>query len=152
VSTSDSVTVSVEVAVDPATAFDVFTAEIDAWYRRGPHSWKHPERAVGIRIEPGVGGRLLEVHDEATGEGFKTGRILVWEPGVRLVFADLVSSAPPDLTEVEVRFDPTPEGTRVTLEHRGLDRLPADAAAAKRKYGWITLLRWFGEFMDKETV
>jgi uncharacterized protein YndB with AHSA1/START domain len=147
VTTGDSVSVSVEVAVDPATAFEVFTAEIDSWYQRGPHSWRHPERAVGIRFEPGVGGRLLEVHDAATGEGFETGRVLVWDPGERLVFADLVSSQPPDLTEVEVRFDPIPTGTRVTLEHRGLDRLPPEASAAKRKYGWITLLRWFKDFM-----
>src|SRR5439155_16916456 len=41
VSSTDSVTTSVEVAVDPLTAFEVFTEEIDSWYQRGPHSWKH---------------------------------------------------------------------------------------------------------------
>ena len=140
-----SVTASVEVAVDPATAFEVFTEDIDAWYKRGPHSFKDP-KAVGVRFEPGVGGRLLEVHDAATGEGIEWGRVLVWEPGARLVFSDLLSSAPPaPATEVEVRFVPVASGTRVTLEHRGLDRLPPDVAAQKRKYGWITLLGWFEE-------
>ena len=52
-SSTDSVTTSVEVAVDPATAFEVFTEEIDAWYQRGPHSWKNPDRAVAVRFEPG---------------------------------------------------------------------------------------------------
>jgi uncharacterized protein YndB with AHSA1/START domain len=152
VSTATSVTASVEVAVDPATAFEVFTAEIDAWYKRGPHSWRFPERAVGIRCEPGVGGRIMEVHDEATGDGFEFGRITVWEPGVRLVFTDLTSSAPPEpVTEVEVRFEAAAEGTRVTLEHRGLDRLPPDVAAQKRKYGWQMLLRWFDEFLQTRT-
>ncbi len=148
---TDRVTVSIEVAVDPATAFEVFTEEIDMWYRRGPHSWRYPDRAVGVRFEPGVGGRLIEVHDAQTGEGFTFGEILLWEPGVRLVFADLVSSAPPDpLTEVEVRFEAAGDGTRVTLEHRGLDILPPDAAAQKRMYGWQTAFQWFDEYMKKE--
>ena len=90
-----SVTASVEVAVDPTTAFEVFTADIGAWYKRGPYSFKDPTRALGVRFEPGVGGRLLEVHDAATGEGIEWGRVLVWEPGARLVFSDLLSSAPP---------------------------------------------------------
>jgi uncharacterized protein YndB with AHSA1/START domain len=141
-----SVTASVEVAVDPTTAFEVFTEDIDAWYKRGPHSFKDSKRAVAVRFEPGVGGRLIEVHDPVTGEGIEWGRVLVWEPGTRLVFADLLSSAPPaPLTEVEVRFASVEGGTRVTLEHRGLDRLPPDVAAQKRKYGWVTLLGWFDE-------
>jgi uncharacterized protein YndB with AHSA1/START domain len=153
VSATDAVTVSIDVAVDPDTAFDVFTNEIDSWYQRGPHSWMYPDRAVGIRFEPRVGGRLLEVHDTDTGEGFAFGRVLVWEPGARLVFADLVSSAPPDpVTEVEVRFEAAGEGTRVTLEHRGLDRLPPDVAAQKRMYGWQTTLRWFDEHMKKDAA
>jgi uncharacterized protein YndB with AHSA1/START domain len=153
VSATDTVTVSIDVAVDPDTAFDVFTNEIDSWYQRGPHSWRYPDRAVGIRFEPRVGGRLLEVHDADSGEGFAFGRVLVWEPGARLVFADLVSSAPPDpVTEVEVRFEAAGEGTRVTLEHRGLDRLPPDVAAQKRMYGWQTTLRWFDEHMQKEAT
>jgi uncharacterized protein YndB with AHSA1/START domain len=153
VSGSNTVTVSIEVAVDPDTAFDVFTSEIDSWYQRGPHSWRYPDRAVGVRFEPGVGGRLIEVHDAVSGEGFAFGRVLVWEPGARLVFADLVSSAPPDpLTEVDVRFEAAGDGTRVTLEHRGLDRLPPDVAAQKRMYGWQTTLRWFDEHMHKEAT
>lgn len=151
-----TVRVSVEVDVDPATAFEVFTAEIDRWYVRGPYSWMAPDRAVGIRFEPGVGGRLIEVHDEATGEGYAFGRVLAWEPGHRLVFADLVSGAtpgePPDPpTEVEVRFEPAGAGTRVTLEHRGLDRLPPGVAEQKRRHGWSTVVHWFaGSFRPVE--
>src|SRR5437016_8876546 len=78
------VTATVEVAVDPATAFAIFTEEIGRWWRPGPINWNNSERATGIRIEPGVGGRWLEVYDDATGEGFECGRIVVWEPGERL--------------------------------------------------------------------
>jgi uncharacterized protein YndB with AHSA1/START domain len=145
VTSGNSVTASVEVPVDPATAFEVFTDEIDTWYQRGPHSWMHPDRAVGIRIEPGVGGRVLELHDAEGSDGFAFGRITAWEPGTRFVFTDLISSTPPDLTEVEVRFETAGKGTRVTLEHRGLDLLPAEVAEQKRKYGWQTTLAWYGE-------
>jgi uncharacterized protein YndB with AHSA1/START domain len=150
VNATDTVIVSVDVPVDPAAAFEVFTDDIDSWYQRGPHSWRFPDRAVGIRFEPHIGGRLLEVHDRETGEGFAFGKVLVWEPGVRLVFADLVSSEPPNpLTEVEVRFEAVGNGTRVTLEHRGLQTLPPEVAAQKRMYGWQTTLRWFEEYMVK---
>ena len=51
-----SVRVTIYVAVDPTAAFEIFTAEIDEWYRRGPHNFFDPVRAVAIRFEPGEGG------------------------------------------------------------------------------------------------
>ena len=151
-STTDSVTTTVDVGVDPVTAFEVFTAEIDAWYQRGPHSWKHPERAVGIRFEPGVGGRWIEVWDRETGEGFDFGRITAWEPGERLVFDYLLHDGG-HVTEVEIRFEAIDGGTRVLLEHRGWDSLPAALAAegvANVQKGEPVLLEWFAEYLGKE--
>ena len=95
-----SVRLSISVALDPDTAFEVFTEEIDSWYRRGPHNFADPARTVGIRFEPGVGGRLIEVYDASTGEGLTAGEIVVWEPGRRLVFVDNRK------TEVDVLFEP----------------------------------------------
>ena len=63
---TDIVTATVEVAVDPATAFAIFTEEIGQWWRPGPLNWNDSKRAVGIRSEPGVGSRWIEVYDEAT--------------------------------------------------------------------------------------
>jgi hypothetical protein len=37
-----------------------------------------------VRIEPGVGGRLIEVYDLDTGAGCEAGRVSIWEPGHRL--------------------------------------------------------------------
>ena len=74
----------VEVPVDPATAVVAFTDEIGEWYRSGPYSWNDPERAVGIRFDRD---RLVEVWDEQTGEGYEMGRVLVWEPGVSIMYA-----------------------------------------------------------------
>ena len=56
-----------------------------------PEMREHAERATraeNVRFEPGVGGRLVEVHDAATGEGRTMGDVTVWEPGARLVFVD----------------------------------------------------------------
>jgi uncharacterized protein YndB with AHSA1/START domain len=136
----------VQVAVDPETAFEAFTAGIGEWYRSGAYSWNDPARAVGIRFEPGVGGRLIEVWDEASGEGYDMGRTLVWEPGERVVFEFRNAHLPPVPTEVEVRFEPARGGTRVTLEHRGLDRFPPDVAERMARYAWSEFMRWFGEY------
>jgi len=145
----DVVTVTVEVVVDPATAFAIFTEEIGQWWRPGPINWNDSKRAVGVRIEPGVGGRWLEVYDEATGEGFECGRILVWEPGVLLVFLYRDAGHVIDDTEVEIRFEAIDGGTRVTLEHRGWDKVLSDVATKKReikRWGWANILGWFQEW------
>jgi uncharacterized protein YndB with AHSA1/START domain len=152
VSSTDSVTTSIEVAVDPLTAFEVFTEEIDEWYQRGPHSWKNPERAVAVRFEPGVGGRWIEVWYVETGEGYDYGRIKAWEPGKRLLLDYLIHDGG-HVTEVEVRFVPTEGGTRVELEHRGWDALPPPVAAegvANVQKGEPVMLGWFAEYIDKE--
>jgi uncharacterized glyoxalase superfamily protein PhnB/uncharacterized protein YndB with AHSA1/START domain len=142
-----SVTASVDVAVDPATAFEVFTVEVGAWWKPGPTTWNDSTQAVGMRFEPGVGGRWLEVWDEATGEGFEMGRITAWEPPSRLVFAYMDNDLPDPQTEVEVRFDPIAGGTRVTLEHRGWSRIPEPVATRKRQikeFAWPACLTSFG--------
>ena len=68
---SHSVTSSVAVTVDPATAFSVFTEELDCWWVQGPINFYDSSRAYGMRIEPGVGGRIVEVYDDATGDGLE---------------------------------------------------------------------------------
>jgi uncharacterized protein YndB with AHSA1/START domain len=142
---------TVDVRVDPDTAFDVFTARMNDWWKPGPYSWHDASRAVGKRIEPWVGGRFLEVWDRASGEGYEEGRVLVWEPPRRLVFTfRALAEADEPETEVEVRFDPDAGGTRVTLEHRGLDRLsPARASRRRSGKGFGIMLGWFAEHLAR---
>ena len=81
-----SVTVTTVVAVDPATAFEVFTDEIDAWWKTGPRYRVENKRKSSMRFTGGAGGRLLEEYDAAGDDAFEHGRVLVWEPADRLVF------------------------------------------------------------------
>jgi uncharacterized protein YndB with AHSA1/START domain len=121
---SDSVSVTTLVDVDPATAFRIFTDEVDLWWRRGPRYRPEIAGEGTMRFEPRVGGRLLEVYE--TGKVFELGRIHAWEPGARLLFDWRARNFEPgETTVVEVRFEESGNGTRVTLEHRGWDSISA---------------------------
>jgi uncharacterized glyoxalase superfamily protein PhnB len=98
---------SVEVAVDPATAFRAFTEEMESWWGNGPiDAWDY-SRAVSRRIEPGIGGRVLELYSNGT---LELARITTWEPGERLSWKSSV-----DDVAIDVSFEPVPEGTLVSV-------------------------------------
>lgn len=123
---SPRVTVSPRVAAAPAEAFARFTGEIGAWWAAGALAGARWNGT--LRFEPGPGGRLLKSVGE---RAFEIGRIALWEPPARFVFeCREEGDATGPATEVEVRFAPAPGGgTRVTLEHRGFERLPPDHPA-----------------------
>jgi uncharacterized glyoxalase superfamily protein PhnB len=116
-----SVTSTVEVPVDPGLAFTAFTEELDCWWVQGPINFHDSSRAYGKRMEPGVGGRIIEVYDEARQDGLELARITVWEPGRRLAWRSAL-----DDVETEVRFDASEGGTvvrvRATVPAGGADR------------------------------
>jgi uncharacterized protein YndB with AHSA1/START domain len=121
----DSVRVETTVACSPERAFEAFTRETDLWWRRG----KRFRVADGrVEITPGVGGELVE---RTAKRSFITGKVLVWEPGARLVLEwRNVNFAASERTEVEVRFEATASGNcKVTLEHRGWNGIRPDHPA-----------------------
>jgi uncharacterized glyoxalase superfamily protein PhnB len=127
----------VRVAVDPLTAFTAFTEEIDSWWVRGPINFWDAARAVAMRIEPGLGGRVLEVYDDASGDALELGRITTWEPGSRFTYRSSV-----DDTEVDIRFEPVPEGTDVHVRHYVRPGGDADKAALF----WPNVIHWFANW------
>jgi hypothetical protein len=130
-----SVRTTIRVDLDPDVAFEVFTTEMPAWYRRGAASLGRRDGEATLSLEPEVGGRVLRTGPD--GVDVAIGRVTAWDPGLRLCFVDDRD------TEVEVRFEREGDATRVVLEHRGLDRLPDDVAAALAQYGWRRLALWF---------
>ncbi|MEJ1965906.1 MAG: SRPBCC domain-containing protein [Gammaproteobacteria bacterium] len=127
----DQVRVTIAVAVPPEVAFEIFTSEIDRWWRKGP-KYRDPEMSGGfIRLEPGIGGRLFEsVGSDGDERVFEVGRVSVWEPPSRLAFSWRNRTfVPSETTEVEVTFASTSGGTLVTVLHRGWTNLRPDHPA-----------------------
>ena len=139
-------TAAVEVPCAPDAAFEIFTADIGRWWQRGTNYWNDAERGRELRFEPQVGGRLVEVYDLETGEGFEVGRVLVWEPGKRLVFTWRQDDwKPSEFTEVKVTFAAADAGTLVTVEHSGWERITTASPGIGESYGygWSELLGFY---------
>ena len=130
--TERSATAEVEVAADPGRAFTAFTEEIDAWWVRGAINFFDAARAVAMKIEPGVEGRVLEVYE---GDALELGRVTVWEPGTRLAYRSSV-----DDSEIDVRFEPVEGGTRVRVTQTLVP------GGEKMLDFWPRVLQWFGSW------
>ncbi|MGH9120720.1 MAG: hypothetical protein ACRDYC_02050 [Acidimicrobiales bacterium] len=123
----------VEVPVDPATAFKVFTEEIDLWWVRGPINFYSAGRAAAMGLEAGVGGRLLEVYDDSTGDALERGVITVWEPGERLAW-----DSTGDDVQTEVLFKAMGEGTLVEV----VARVP-EGGVDRGGTAWVRVVPWW---------
>lgn len=135
-------TVSVGCAVEEA--FRIFTADASSWWPVESHSIH--QTVSEIVFEPEVGGEVYEV--STSGERGHWATVLEWEPPSRLVLAWNILNAEAAPTEVEVRFLPDGEGTRVELEHRGWERLTEAGEAKRSSYdtGWDFVL---GRYVDR---
>lgn len=130
----------VEVPAPPDVAFAVFTDELDLWWVRGPINHFDGGRLRSMRCEPGPGGRLLEVYDEAGHDVLELARITAWEPGRRLAF----DSSLDDVT-TEVTFEAVAAGTLVSVT--------ATVRPGGRDAGgtaWVrTVPKWFGRWVQR---
>jgi uncharacterized protein YndB with AHSA1/START domain len=127
----DQARVSILVAVEPSAAFSIFTEEIDAWWRRGIKYRASGGRVGTMQLEARLDGRLRESFEQQ-GEMrvVEIGRVTAWDPPARLVLDwRAVNFAPDEKTEVEVTFEPRPNGTLVTVTHRGWSAIRADHPA-----------------------
>ena len=122
----DAVHTTTVVALDADLAFEIFTEEVDAWWKHGPRFRTGAQGQSRMCFEPGVGGRLLEIFDDGA-EPFVLGRITVWDPARRLCFEMRGRDfGPGEKTDVEVRFEPARNGTRVTVTHSGWAAFASD--------------------------
>jgi hypothetical protein len=144
-------------AVVPATperAFEVFTEEIATWWPYETHSVEGssdgdttPQTVV---FETGPNGRIYEIM--STGEEAHWADVGAWDPPHRFVIEwKLNPKAIAATTEVEVRFMPEGDGTRVELEHRGFERLGEAAESTHESYsgGWPTVVQAFVDALSK---
>ena len=119
------------------------------WWPAGHKIGKAPLET--IILEPRVAGRWAE--RDVDGTECEWGRVLAWEPPVRIVLAWQLDAAfafdPKFETEVEVRFVADGDRrTRVELEHKHLERFGEHAermrASFEAQAGWQQGLDAFG--------
>ncbi len=120
--------VALRVDCDAATAFETFTREIDHWWKQGPRN-----RLIGNRPgimefgkDPANGTRYLQEVDKRRPDFIvRAGKVTKWEPGKQLCFEWNWPMADPKepATLVDIRFSALGDYTRITLEHRGLEKL-----------------------------
>ena len=132
--TAEELTVrkTVTVPLQPDRAFELFTARIGEWWPLSTHSLNGEEVETAV-LEPRPGGRLYE--RTRAGAEHEWARVVVFEPPSRFVLEWRVNPSRP-ATELDVRFTAEDGGTRVDLEHRGLEE------DRKRSYdtGWDDVL------------
>jgi uncharacterized protein YndB with AHSA1/START domain len=130
-----------EITVDapPERAFSVFTEGMASWWPRDSHHIT--EMPAEAHVEPREGGRCFN-RVLRTGDESEWGRVLVWEPPHRFVFAWMLThewgyQPDPDIaSEVEVTFTDAGEGrSLVTLEHRGFEREAGGGQAMAEQVG-----------------
>jgi uncharacterized protein YndB with AHSA1/START domain len=120
-----TVTTSVVVEAPIERAFEVFTAEMSAWWSPDHHLIQG--ELAEMVVEPFAGGRIYD--RSVDGSECCWPRVLAYERPTRFVFSwDVwpkweIEPDPAKASEVEIRFvAQAPERTLVELEHRHLER------------------------------
>jgi uncharacterized protein YndB with AHSA1/START domain len=137
---------TIQVAAPLLEAFDRFTAGLDRWWPPGGRSFEAPQ----VFIECRLAGRWYE--RDANGRECVWGRVLAWTPPHGLMLGWQIGpdgNFNPDLhTELELSFaEISAKLTRVSLEHRHLERFGAyaaeQAALLSSAVGWVGILESF---------
>ncbi len=135
-----------QVRCEADEAFAAFTERIGAWWPLPTHS-VFGDRAGGVGFDRG---RLVE--RSVDGEESVWGEVLAWEPPHRLVVTWHPGRGAGEASEVEVRFLPDADGTRVEVEHRGWERFGESAMLRRRGYvgpgAWGHVLDHFADVAE----
>jgi SAM-dependent methyltransferase len=100
---------SVDLKLDQAVAFAGFLDELSSALSR-----------LGMQLEAGAGGRVTE-------GGVEVGRVVRWQPPEEIVIEwHAANWQPAKVTSLRLRFEPTADGTRVTVEHEAWGNLLGD--------------------------
>jgi len=148
--TTDAVTHSVLVPLEPGAAFELFTDRFGDWWPKDSHHISDAH-AAEVVLEAREGGRWYERAED--GSECDWGYVREVDPPDRILLAWHLTPEwkfdpdPAKATEVEVLFNAEDDGTRVSLEHRGFDA-HGEAGATMREAvsaegGWRSLLAMY---------
>jgi hypothetical protein len=141
---------SVLVRCTPEHAFHVYTERMSEWYPIEGHSiFDDPQSTVVW--EGHVGGQVYELSSK--GEKGVWGTIIVWDPPRELAMTWHPARGEETAQELNVRFTPEGEGTRVEVVHTGWERVGPDFRERMAGYneGWGSVLLDFVEAAGKES-
>ena len=124
---------SIWIGRSPETSFKVFCEEMTEWWPGG-----FGGKDSIPRLEPMVGGRFYERKPDGT--EYEIGRLTAYQPPSLVAFTWRAPSWEV-VTQVEIRFTPENNGTRVDLEHSGWEQ-DAKTREARKNYdgGWDLVL------------
>ena len=124
---------SIWVARSPEISFKVFCEDIGEWW---PGGFGGKDSKLSLARE--VGGRFFERRGDGT--EYEIGLVTAYEPPSRVAFSWRAPSWDV-ITQVEIRFTPEADGTRVELVHSGFEQ-DAKTRDARGHYdsGWDGIL------------
>jgi uncharacterized protein YndB with AHSA1/START domain len=135
--------IAFDVSCPPQRTFELWTAQTSTWWPA-----THTVSAlsdVQVIIEPGVGGRIYERTPQ--GDEHDWGKVTRWDPPNCIAYLWHLRQDRADATEVEITFtaDDESDGTTVSIEHRGWERLGVRGPERRdqNQHGWSSLLPHF---------
>ena len=133
---------TIMVEASQETAFETFTRHVTSWWPRSHTIFK--DKVAEIVFDERVGGRVYERSEE--GEEAEWADVLAWEPHERFLVRWRVNPERGP-TELEIRFTPEGNKTRIDLEHRGWDD---PEGRANYGPGWDFVLGCYTESFSSE--
>lgn len=135
----------------PARCFELFTSHIGEWWPKNQTLSKGDYKT--LVMEPKVGGRWYET--DQNDQLIQWGEVSSWEPPQRVLLIWRLNTKfkyDPSLhTEVEITFKDLGAGkTQMTLEHRNLEKLGADAEqfVASLSGGWASHVKTVAKYIE----
>ena len=131
----------VTVPATPDRAFEIFTAEMSAWWPLVTHSVGQ-ETARRIEFGAGIGGQIVEYGDD--GVLGVWGTVSEWDPPGLVSFSWHPGDDESDATTVTVTFTTVADGTEVLLTHSDWHKHPRTVEGrASYDTGWTYVLGHF---------
>jgi uncharacterized protein YndB with AHSA1/START domain len=131
----DPIVLAVELDAGPTACFERFTRDFGRWWPVLTHSMSR-DAATRCLLECHPGGRVLETAPDGTEHLW--GTVTAFVPGERVRFSWHPGRGAESAQWIEVRFEPTGRGSRVTLTHGGWEALGEIGPTLHREYlpGW----------------
>jgi uncharacterized protein YndB with AHSA1/START domain len=140
---------SVVVECSVKHAFRVFTERMEDWWPFEGHSL-FDKQAKAVRFEGQVGGRVYEV--STSGDEGLWGTVTAWDPPNGFAMTWHPGRDENTAQDLELRFSPQGDATRVDLVHTGWERLGDRMAEIGGHYdeGWNFVLGLYVEAAREE--